>query len=205
MEVHGTVPQTSFVRKSDHMQLQFLRCSGTATHAARPSDERGSPACEDGATPSGRSIVITGFAPYLQAMPRPAQSLAVVGADYPNKRGPGRRFEIALCMPGEAVELRPEPKNPADSRAIGVYSARDVQIGYIQAEYAQWIGGQLAVVRAIFQRADTFGAVIRVTFDGSTPVLPVEKLKLAQPTHAPDEGADPDWPPREPTDDFGDI
>jgi len=25
-------------------------------NAARPSDERGSPACEDGATPSGRSI-----------------------------------------------------------------------------------------------------------------------------------------------------
>lgn len=139
-------------------------------------------------------------------MPRPAQSLAVVGADYPNKRGPGRRFEIALCMPGEAVELRPEPRNPADSRAIGVYSARDIQIGYIQAEYAQWIGGQLAVVRAIFQRADTFGAVIRVTFDGSTPALPVEKPKIArQQTVDPDGYEGEDWPPRAPKDDFGDI
>lgn len=72
------------------------------------------------------------------------------------------------------MELRREPKNSSDSRAIGVYSMRDVHIGYIQAEYAQWIGGQIAVERAIFQRADTFGAVIRPTFDGSTRVLPVE-------------------------------
>ena len=139
-------------------------------------------------------------------MPRPAQSLAVVGADYANKRGPGRRFEIALCLPGEPVELRREPKNPADSRAIGVYSMRDVQIGYIQAEYAQWIGGQIAVVRAIFQRADTFGAVIRATFDGSTPVLPVEKPKPARPQMADLDGyGGDDWPPREPKDDYGGI
>jgi hypothetical protein len=139
-------------------------------------------------------------------MPRPPQSLAVVGADYANKRGPGRRFEIALCIPGEPVELRPEPKNPADSRAISVYSMRDVQLGYIQAEYAQWIGGQIAVIRAIFQRADTFGAVIRATFDGSAPVLPAEKPKPPRPQMVdPDGYGDDDWPPRDPTDGFGGI
>lgn len=133
-------------------------------------------------------------------------SIAVVGADYPNKHGPGRRFEIAMCSPGEAVELRREPRNPADSRAIGVYSARDVRIGYVPAEQAQWIGGQLAVVRAIFQRADTFGAVIRVTFDGSEPALPVEKpVHRAAAAQRNPEGYDDDWPPREPKDDFGSI
>ncbi|WP_232307448.1 HIRAN domain-containing protein [Sphingobium chungbukense] len=134
-------------------------------------------------------------------------SIAVVGADYPNKRGPGRRFEIAMCAPGESVDLRREPKNPADSRAIGVYSARDVQIGYVPAEQAQWIGGQLAVIRAIFQRADTFGAVIRVTFDGSEPALPVEKpvQRGAPPPPDPDGYGDDDWPPREPKDDFSSI
>lgn len=141
-------------------------------------------------------------------MARPPQSLAVVGAQYPNKRGPDRRFEIAMCRPGEPVELRQEPKNPADSRAIAVYSCRDIQIGYIQADYAQWIGGQLAVIRAIFQRPDTFGAVIRVTFDGSAPVLPVLKERgRAVPANrqGPDAAGDDDWPPPEPRDDFSEI
>lgn len=41
-----------------------------------------------------------------------ALSLAVVGADYPNKgKMPGRRFEIALCAPGDPVELRSDPEN----------------------------------------------------------------------------------------------
>jgi hypothetical protein len=132
-------------------------------------------------------------------------SIAVVGAEYPNKRGPGRRFEVQLCAPGEPVELRREPKNPADSRAVAVYSERDVQLGYVPAEQAQWIGGQLAVVRAIFQRSDKFGAVIRATFDGSMPVLPVEKPPPAPPPHSHDDGFDDDWPPRPPKDDFSDI
>ncbi|MGB3931257.1 MAG: HIRAN domain-containing protein [Sphingobium sp.] len=139
-------------------------------------------------------------------MARPPQSLAVVGAQYPNKRGPDRRFEIAMCRPGEPVELRREPKNPADSRAIAVYSARDIQIGYIQADYAQWIGGQLAVIRAVFQRPDTFGAVIRVTFDGSVPVLPEQGLRAEGPRRPPPAtDGDDDWPPPEPRDEFGGI
>ncbi|MBA4092424.1 MAG: hypothetical protein C0494_17780 [Sphingobium sp.] len=132
-------------------------------------------------------------------------SIAVVGAEYPNKRGPGRRFEIQLCAPGKPVELRREPRNRADSRAVAVYSMRDVQLGYIPAEQAQWIGGQLAVVRAIFQRADKFGAVIRATFDGSTPVLPVEKPTPAPQPHSHDGGFYDDWPPRPPKDDFSPL
>lgn len=102
-------------------------------------------------------------------------SLAVVGADYPNKRGPGRRFEIGLCRPREPVQLVPEPKNPRDPRAIMVMSERGVQLGYLTAERAPWIGGMIASGReiaAVFQEKASYGAVIRVAFDGAVPELP---------------------------------
>ena len=111
-------------------------------------------------------------------MTRSALSLAVVGADHPNKRGPGRRFELNICRPGEPIELRPEPKNPKDENAVAVYSARGIQLGYITAERAPWIGGMLKQgreVRAIFQRQTGFGAWIRVAFDGEAPMLPHPK------------------------------
>lgn len=107
-------------------------------------------------------------------MPSLPISLAVVGAGYPNQRGPSRRFEIAICSPGEPVDLVPEPKNPADPRAIAVYSARGVQIGYLTAERAPWIGKLLREdgATAIFQQATQYGAVIRAAFGGEVPELP---------------------------------
>lgn len=113
-------------------------------------------------------------------------SLAVVGADHPNKKGPTRRFEIELCIPGEPVHLIPEPKNSADPRAIAVYSARHIQIGYVRAERAQFIGTMLnrGSVSAIFQSKAKWGATIRLHFDGTTAVLP----------DAADSRA-ADWPP----------
>jgi hypothetical protein len=110
-------------------------------------------------------------------------SLAIVGADHPNKKGPGRRFEIALCLPGEAVELRREPKNPADPYAIAVYSARDIQIGYVRAERAQLVGLMMrrAPFSAIFQGAESWGATIRA---GVNPTLP-----------EPSDSEAYDWPP----------
>lgn len=108
-------------------------------------------------------------------MPLSALSLAVVGADYPNKRGPGRRFELNICRPGEKVELIPEPKNPADPRAVAVFSARGIQLGYLTAERCGWIGSMLTQgreLRAIFQAQTSFGAWIRVAFDGAEPALP---------------------------------
>lgn len=107
-----------------------------------------------------------------------ALSLAVVGADHPNKRGPGRRFEIALCAPGEAVALRPEPKNPADPRAIAVHSSRGVQIGYLSAERAPLLGRYLSAgcaVEAVFQHATEYGAVIRVGINGASLALSRKK------------------------------
>lgn len=134
--------------------------------------------------------------------PRP-QSLAVVGVGFPNKaKGPSRAFEIAICRPGDPVELRPEPKNPADARAIAVFSERDVQIGYLRAEHA-WRIGKLAEAghsaTAIFQEATKYGAAIRVAFNGETPVLPdIPSEQEADSPTSFDEPADwypdPEWP-----------
>ena len=112
-----------------------------------------------------------------------------------------------MCIPGEVIELRPEPKNPADPRAIAVYSARGIQIGYVPAEQAQWIGGRLGEVRAVFQRAEPYGAVIRISFDGTDPVLPADLFHRVRSDPAADEEAygEDDWPPRAPRDEFGGI
>lgn len=122
-------------------------------------------------------------------MALPSISLVVVGADYPNKRGPTRRFELAICVPGETIELRPEPRNRADPTAVAVYSMRDVQLGYLSAERCGRIGSlirQGREVRAIFQAATSYGGIIRVAFDGEQPILPI---------HTPEPESDPDfWP-----------
>jgi len=136
-------------------------------------------------------------------VPRPSLSLAIVGADYPNKRGPSRRFEIALCATGDPVELRPEPKNPADPRAVAVFSARGVQLGYLTAERAPWIGGMLAQGRelqAIFQAKAAWGCVIRVGFDGEEPSLPAAEM-VTEETETSDYWRDEIWP----GDEFGDV
>ncbi len=120
-------------------------------------------------------------------------SLAVVGLDFPNpdKSRSNRRFEVALCRPGDPVEMRPEPKNPADPRAIAVYSERGVQIGYLSAERCGLFGKRLRAgeeVRAVFQEADRFRAVIRVRFGGGEPTLP-ERAAVNE----PDKYAQPGW------------
>lgn len=124
-------------------------------------------------------------------MPLSARSLAVVGVDFPNPKGPTRRFEVELCRPGEPIELRPEPRNKHDPQAIAVFSCRGVQIGYLPAERAPLIGGIIAKgveVRAIFQERTNWGAAIRVAFDGEQPRLPLRR--------EPDDSAS-DWLPDE--------
>jgi hypothetical protein len=109
-------------------------------------------------------------------MPR-SLSLAVVGVDYPNRRGPGRRFAIALCKRGDPVELRPEPNNPADPCAVAIFSERGVQMGYLSAERAPWIGGMIRAGReivALFQEPTRHGCIIRIGIDGGAPELPPE-------------------------------
>jgi len=107
---------------------------------------------------------------------RGSTSLIIVGAEFP-QRGPARRAEIAECRPGEMLELRRERAIVGGHAAVGIYSARGIQIGYAWPDSADEIAGQVAVARAIFQRPETWGAVARITLDGSAPTLPQPKAK----------------------------
>ena len=123
-------------------------------------------------------------------------SLHVVGVNYPNADRSNRRFEILLCAPGEPIELVPEPKNKADLNAIAVFSVRRVQIGYLTADRAPWIGGMLRSgreIKAAFQQATQVGAAIRIAFDGEAPVLP-EPVSATQ-RRAQTLESDPDFLP----------
>lgn len=114
----------------------------------------------------------------------PSISLAVVGVDFANRKNKvPRRFEIATCRPGDPVELAPEPKNPADPNAVMVLSERGIQIGYVKAERAPLVRRMMregAEVRAVFQESAPWGAVVRVTFDGSDPELPHPAVEADQ-------------------------
>ena len=118
-------------------------------------------------------------------------SLAIVGIDYQNKRGPARRFDLELCVPGEPIELRPEPKNQFDEHAIAVFSSRGVQLGYLASERAVWIGTlarQGHEARAVFQGMTATAGWIRVAFDGDEPVLPAARIvDPSDPEFYPDE------------------
>lgn len=124
----------------------------------------------------------------------PAMSLAVVGVQYPNKDKSNRQFEIAVCKPGEPVELRPEPKNIADENAVAVFSQRGVQIGYLTAERCGRIGAMIRQgreIQAVFQREAQHGAWIRVAFDGELPIVDLNPSPFVRaPLRA--EGADPE-------------
>ena len=126
-----------------------------------------------------------------------AFSLAVVGADYPNKDGGNRRSEIAFCNPGEPVELRPEPRNPHDEHAIAVFTIRGFQIGYLPSERAVVVGGLMRdghIINAIFQDLATYGAVLRAAVDAA-PVLPEPKpIKEMRPIYDWESGTDEVWP-----------
>ncbi len=108
-------------------------------------------------------------------MARPDMTLSVVGGIHSNADGSNRLFEIALCAPGETVQLVPEPKNKHDPSAVAVFSVRGVQIGYIGAERCGWIGSRIRLgddIRGLFQSASKGGALIRISFSGKEPVLP---------------------------------
>jgi len=130
-------------------------------------------------------------------MPQRALSLAVVGANHANKKGPTRRFAISLCRPGDPVVLKPEPKNAKDERAIAVFSREGVQMGYLTAERAPWVGAMLKQGREVqvaFQRSTQWGCWIRAAFDGERPS--VEGLD-ATPGENEERENDQDWYPDE--------
>lgn len=127
----------------------------------------------------------------------------VVGADYPNPDGSNRRMEVILCKPGEMVELRPEPHNRHDSRAVAVFSMRGVQLGYLTAERCGRIGSLIASgieIQAVFQRPAPFGAWIRVAFNGDVPAVEADPTpddrvqeRRADFDHDPGFFPDPVW------------
>lgn len=87
--------------------------------------------------------------------------LPVVGAAFPNRDGRSRRLEIACCSPGEPVRLAPEPANAADPHAIAVYSARDIQIGYVRARMTARVERHLAL------GGEAVGVFLRASFSGA--------------------------------------
>lgn len=104
-----------------------------------------------------------------------------------------------MCSPGEPVSLEHEPDNAFDPNAVRIMSARGIQIGYVAAERAPWIGAKLrdGDVQAIFQEATREGAIIRVSLDGLPPALPLCRPSRDPAQSADDESGfypDPDYP-----------
>lgn len=107
-------------------------------------------------------------------------TIRIMGADHLNNRGPTRRFGIALCAPGEPIELRAEPENPVDPQAVAIYEKGGIKLGYVPAEKAQWFRSMMSrgiELHAIFQQATDHGGLVRVGFDHQ-PDLPVSREKL---------------------------
>jgi hypothetical protein len=119
-------------------------------------------------------------------------TLPIVGTQFPNKkrRAPTRRFALELCKPGDPVTLRREPENPVDPHAIAVDTADGLQIGYVPADRAPYVGMQMnrGEVTAIFQGTTERGGYVRIGFDGEAPVLPPARQE---------EPAAEDWWPDE--------
>ena len=129
-------------------------------------------------------------------MTRPDMTLSVVGGIHPNADGSNRLFEIALCGPGEPVQLIPDRENQHDPSAVAVFGARGIQIGYLSAERCGWIGSKLRLgeeIIAVFQSGAKGGALIRVSFSGLAPILPKMPPKTAT-TRCPAEWDDAFYP-----------
>lgn len=93
-----------------------------------------------------------------------------------------------MTLPGETVELVPEPKNKHDSNAIAVISPRGVQLGYVNAERAPYIGNRMSRgedAEAIFQGLDGGSAFVRVRFGGGVPTLPSPRICNGTAARAP--------------------
>ena len=134
-------------------------------------------------------------------------TLAVVGIDFVNtdKARTNRRSELLMSEPGDPVDLRPEPRNPHDANAVAVFSARGIQVGYLSAKRAPWIGRRLKAgeeVAAVFQGISGAAAYIRIRFGGGAPTLPPAPPHRTRPpvgTASPDSESfhpdpeGPDW------------
>lgn len=102
-------------------------------------------------------------------------TLAVVGIDFANSDGSNRRSEALMTLPGDPVTLLPEPRNRHDPNAIAIISPRGIQLGYVSAERAPYIGARIRrgeEIAACFQGLSGSTAFVRVRFGGGVPTLP---------------------------------
>lgn len=103
-------------------------------------------------------------------------TLAVVGIDFPNsdKSESNRRAELLFCNPGDRMALVPEPKNAFDENAVAVFAPSGIQVGYLTAERAPYIGSRISrePYAAVFQGMADSAAYIRLRFGGGAPTLP---------------------------------
>lgn len=107
--------------------------------------------------------------------------LPACGEWYDNEDGTSRQAELAKCVPGDPLDLKREPDNPHDPRAVGVYSANGIRVGFLRRDRAVWIGSKIDrgyPVRAIVERIkgahlpnSTLGLVMRLNMEGETPKL----------------------------------
>lgn len=112
-------------------------------------------------------------------------SLPACGEFYENEDGTSRQEELALCQPGDWLQLVREPDNPHDSLAVAIITTRGVRVGYLRRDRAMWIGSKIDRgydVRAIVERikgarlaGSTLGLVMRLNMDGEEPELPLEE------------------------------
>jgi hypothetical protein len=117
-------------------------------------------------------------------------SLPACGERFDNEDGTSRQEELRYCQPGETVRLVREPENPHDTRAVAVFSARGVRVGYLKRDRAVWVGSKIDRgydVRAIVERVKgvqlpdaVLGLVIRVSMDGDDPELPIDPHRVVR-------------------------
>ncbi|WP_294354655.1 HIRAN domain-containing protein [uncultured Sphingomonas sp.] len=126
-------------------------------------------------------------------------TLAIVGIDFPNndRARSNRRSELMLLAPGAPMELVLEPRNPVDPQAVAVFSPSGLQVGYLSAERAPWIGARIRAgdeVVAIMQGVVGGAGYLRVRIGGGAPTLPVARERDEEDAGEVDFWPDPDGP-----------
>lgn len=126
-------------------------------------------------------------------------TLTIVGIDFPNndRTRSNRRSELILLSPGAAMTLVPEPRNPVDPHAVAVFSPSGLQVGYLSAERAPWVGARIRAgdeVAAIYQGLVGSVGYVRVRIGGGAPTLPVVRKQDERDESEPDFWSDPEGP-----------
>ncbi|WP_019516814.1 HIRAN domain-containing protein [Sphingomonas sp. Mn802worker] len=126
-------------------------------------------------------------------------TLAIVGIDFPNndRARSNRRSELMLLAPGAPMMLVPEPRNPVDPQAVAVFSPSGLQVGYLSAERAPWIGARIRAgdeVVAVLQGVVSGAGYLRVRIGGGAPTLPVGRERDEEGAGEVDFWPDPEGP-----------